>query len=352
MNAVSTWRAGGYFLGLAIGVTSIVTNLIGGPWTLAPVVVLLLLELADLLTRDDRREPTPVSESFANFILFAHVATHTGAIFTLLYGVQTGILEKTYIWYAVFGVGINSGSSGIVCAHELIHRGSRWLRALGVWNLVLVNYGHFRIEHMIHHRLVGTRQDPTTARRGESVYYFILRTIPQQFWQSLHSEGERARRRGKLAYGPANFVVFSTVLQLVICGAMFALCGTRILQVYLLQSVIAVVLLEIVNYIEHYGLERSPGEPLGVQHSWSTDKVASRFSLLELSRHADHHQHASRPYVELESHAASPQLPTGYWGMAYLSLLPPLWFWIVDRRIPRPASEMQAASESALRRAA
>ena len=79
---------------------------------------------------------------------------------------------------------------------------------------------------MIHHRLVGTRQDPTTARRGESVYYFILRTIPQQFWQSLWMEGERAGRRGKLPYGPANFVVFSTALQLVICGTMFALFGT------------------------------------------------------------------------------------------------------------------------------
>jgi alkane 1-monooxygenase len=267
------------------------------------------------------------------------VLTHTGAIFTLLYGVHAGILEKTYVWYAAMGVGINSGSSGIVCAHELIHRGARWLRALGIWNLLLVNYGHFRVEHMIHHRLVGTRQDPTTARRGESVYYFILRTIPQQFWQSLLTEGQRVRRRGGMAYGPANFVVYATVLQFIVCVTMFAMFGTRMLQVYLLQSVIAVVLLEIVNYIEHYGLERSPGEPLGSHHSWGTDKVASRFSLLELSRHADHHLHASRPYVELESHDESPHLPTGYWGMAYLSLLPPLWFWIVDCRIPQQATQ-------------
>jgi alkane 1-monooxygenase len=352
MNASYSWRCCGYLVGLAMGWTSIVTSLVGGPWTLAPLVVLIVIEFADWLTRDDERPQAPVSPRIADGLLLAHVFTHTATVLALLYGVQSGILEKTFIWYAAIGVGMNSGSSGIVCAHELIHRNSRWLRALGVWNLLLVNYGHFRVEHMIHHRFVGTLLDPTTARRGESVYYFMLRTIPQQFWQSLRSEGERVRRRGKLPYGPANFVVCSTALQLAICGAMFVVFGTRLVQVYLLQSLIAVMLLEIINYVEHYGLERQPGEPLRSQHSWGTDKVASRFSLLELTRHADHHLHASRPYVELESHHESPRLPSGYWGMAHLALVPPLWFWIIDRRIPQPASDAADSKQPMISRRA
>jgi len=333
------WRVCGYFIGLLSGVVSVITNLTGGAWTLAPLAVLGAMELADLLTKEKRGDQPPVSDRLADIVLLAHAAVHTAAVFTLLYGVHSGTLNRAYIWYAAIGTGLNSGWSGIVCAHELIHRSSRWLRGLGAWNLLLVNYGHFRVEHMVHHRLVGTRQDPATARRGESIYFFVLRTIPQQFWQALTTEAARLRRRAALPYGPANFVVLVTALESAFCVGLYVVGGPRVLQAHLVQALFAILQLEIINYVEHYGLERNAGEALQPHHSWGTDKMVSRFSLLELVRHADHHLHASRPYTQLVSHADSPHLPGGYWGMTWLSLLPPLWFRVIDPRIPRHDGE-------------
>jgi len=328
------WRPWGYLLGLTSGVVSVATNLIGGPWTLAPLAVLAVMQVADLLSRDDRRDPSPTSHRLADAVLLAHVAVHTAAVLSLLYGVHSGILDRSYLWYAAIGTGLNSGWSGIVAAHELIHRGSRALRALGAWNLLLVNYAHFRVEHMVHHRLVGTPQDPATARRGESVYWFFLRTVPQQFWQALATEADRVRRRGGFPWGPANFVVLATAAEVGFCIWLHEALGPRVLQAHLVQSFFAIVQLEIINYVEHYGLVRGPGEPLEAHHSWGTDAVASRYSLLELVRHSDHHLHAARPYTALVSHADAPRLPGGYWSMTWLSLLPPLWFRLVDSRIP------------------
>jgi alkane 1-monooxygenase len=339
------WRICGYFLGLVSGLVLVATNLTGGNWTLAPLAVLAAMQVADLLSRDDRRDPSPTSGWLADTVMLAHVAVHTAAVLSLLYGVHSGILNRSYVWYAAIGTGLNSGWSGIVAAHELIHRGSRTLRALGAWNLLLVNYGHFRVEHMVHHRLVGTPLDPATARRGESVYWFFLRTVPQQFRQALTVEAERVRRRGGFPWGPANFVVLATAAEIGICIWLHEALGPRVLQAHLVQSFFAIVQLEIINYVEHYGLVRGPGEPLEAHHSWGTDVVASRYSLLELVRHSDHHLHAARPYTALVSHVDSPRLPGGYWSMTWLSLLPPLWFRLVDPRIPerREAQSRQAA---------
>src|SRR5262249_28065726 len=153
--------------------------------------------------------------------------------------------------------GLNSGISGIVVAHELIHRRARAWRAAGIGNLVMVNYAHFYIEHLKgHHRLVGTRGDPSTARPGETIYQYLLRSLPGQFVAALRIEADRLARRGRARFGPANFVVATTSVQVLIALAIGLGLGSRVLTAYLAQGAIAVLLLQAVNYLQHSGLER------------------------------------------------------------------------------------------------
>lgn len=107
---------------------------------------------------------------------------------------------------------------------------------------------------------------------------------------------------------------------------------------FVLQSVVAFVLLEIVNYIEHYGLQRKTDggqrEPFGMMHAWNADNVASNSMLANLQRHSDHHMHAWKTYPTLEP-LPGPQLPTGYAGCLLLAILPPLWFSVMHPRIEK-----------------
>src|SRR5262249_12509510 len=178
--------------------------------------------------------------------------------------------------------------------------------------LLLVNYAHFYIEHVKgHHRLVGTRRDPSTARPGESLYHFLLRSLPGQFVVALRIEADRLARRGRGRFGPANFVVATTAVQALIAVAIGLGLGPRALTAYLAQGAIAVLLLQAVNYLQHSGLERPEGSRVSPVHSWQSDRVSGRFLLLELPRHADHHGHASKRYHALASQADSPVLPLG-----------------------------------------
>jgi alkane 1-monooxygenase len=202
---------------------------------------------------------------------------------------------------------------------------------LGIWNLITVNYAHFFVEHIRnHHRNVGTSRDPATARFGENVYGFFFRTVPQQYFSAVKIEAQRLKRNNYSGYGIRNFVVRASLAEVIICAALFYFFGRNVLIAYLVQSVIAVFLLEYVNYIEHYGLVRVEGKKVNATHSWQSDLPISRFALIELSRHPDHHLTASKPYHTLESHEESPVLPLGYFGSFYTALIPPLWFRVVN----------------------
>ena len=266
---------------------------------------------------------------------------NTLAVATLIYGVATGRLGRFRAADAALSTGLNSGLSGIVVAHELIHRRARaWQRRAGhQGDLFLVNYTHFAIEHVQgHHKWVGTRRDPSTARPGESVYVYLARSLPQQFLYALGIEARRLGRLGRWRYGPGNFVVAATLLQVSIAVLIGVGLGPRALSAYLKQGAMAVVLLQVVNYLQHYGLERAPGSKIAPAHSWQTDRISSRFLLLELPRHADHHCHSTRPYHRLLSHEESPTLPLGLLGTAPLLLIPPLWSRIARGILDRGAS--------------
>jgi alkane 1-monooxygenase len=214
--------------------------------------------------------------------------------------------------------GTNAGYSGIVNAHELIHRHRLLEVTLGRLLLVGVLYEHFATEHVRgHHPRVGTADDPVTARYGETHWQFLRRTVPAQ-WRSAW-QLERARLGGKpLGWRHPRAALRHRVLQGVLaeCALLTAIawfCGPIALAFFVLQALTAVVMLETVNYIEHWGLTRQ-GKKIQTVDSWDTDNWFTHYTLVGLSRHADHHAQASRPYQRLRHYDETPKMPRGYYG--------------------------------------
>ena len=312
-------------------------NLTGGYWAVSNIVFTLgFLVIIDWIVPEDKRKLADTDGTFPDAVLSGSAVLHTLGVASLLYGVYSGVLVGKFIWLAAISTGFAGGQLGITAAHELIHREkSRWMQNLGIWNLFLVNYSHFFTEHrLVHHAKVGTAEDHATARYGESFYAFLFRSVPSQWFSALRTDAQRQQKTGRSAYGLGNFTLRATLAQLSFMGGIFAVFGGIVLAAYVVQSISAFFLLEYVNYIEHYGLERNPGERVGKQHAWQSDTLTSRFTLFELSRHADHHMRASKPYYTLDSHETSPTMPAGYFGMFYIALVPPLFFRMVHRRLP------------------
>ena len=312
-------------------------NLTGGYWTVGNIVFTLgFLVIIDWIVPKNYHKLTETDGSFPDAVLLSSVVVHTLGVASLLYGVYYEVLLGKFVWFAAVSTGFAGGQLGITAAHELIHRErSRWMQNAGIWNLFLVNYSHFFTEHrLVHHVKVGTPEDHATARYGESFYAFLVRSVPSQWVSALRTDARRQRKKGSTAYGRKNFTLRATLAQLLWMVLIFAVVGGLGLAAYIVQSVAAFFLLEYVNYIEHYGLERKEGEHVGNQHAWQSDAMTSRFTLFELSRHADHHMRANKPYYTLDSHEESPTMPAGYFGMFYIALVPPLFFRMVHKRIP------------------
>ena len=318
-----------YFFSLLPGILAIIGNLVGSYFSAMGLIYsMLILVILDRLFSEDKEETNLAEQdAIADLVLILSSFIHLIAIATLLYGTYTHLLHGWVLAAAIVSTALNSGISGIITAHEMIHRKQSSWRFLGIVNLVFVNYSHFYIEHIKgHHKWVGTDRDPATARYGESIYQFVLRTVPGQFISAFRFESSRLQKLNKSAFSLHNFVLRGMLSQLVICLLVYNFLGASVLFSYLSQAVIAVFLLEYVNYIEHYGLVRKEDEKYNAKHAWQSDIPISRFSLIELSRHSDHHLKASKPYQTLNSLPESPVLPSGYFGVFYLVMIPPLWF--------------------------
>lgn len=216
---------------------------------------------------------------------------------------------------AVLLVGGSSGYSGIVVAHELIHRSSPGMQLLGRALLCTVMYEHFYTEHIRgHHSRVATPDDPATARFGESFLPFFLRTVPAQFRSAWRLEAKRLGDENMALTDPrllGSRVVHGLVAEWALAFLILATCGVAAFAVFLLQALFAIRALEVVNYFEHWGLTRS-GRRVRPVDSWDTHSRFTYYALTGLTRHADHHAYASRPYQALRVHDEAPVLPRGY----------------------------------------
>ena len=234
-----------------------------------------------------------------------------------------------------FSVAVMTGS-GIIIAHEFGHRTSRWERLLAKILLATVCYMHFIIEHNHgHHARVATPEDPSTARLGENFYRFWLRSVAGSYASAWRLELARLRHNGYAAWGWHNQMLWFLLLPLAIAAAAYFFIGLYAMVFFFAQAFFAFSMLELINYIEHYGLERkkSPAgeyEPVSVRHSWNANQLLSNLYMIHLERHSDHHHNPLLRYQVLSHRAESPQLPGGYGAMFPLALVPPLWFRIIN----------------------
>jgi alkane 1-monooxygenase len=200
---------------------------------------------------------------------------------------------------------------------------------------------HFFTEHNKgHHKRVATPEDPSSARYGEAVYAFYFRTIIFSYFSAWHIANEEVRKKGKPVFSIYNEMIQFHLVQASFIAVIFFAFGGLVTLYFLAAAIIGILLLETVNYIEHYGLQRKATgegkyERAMPQHSWNSDHILGRLFLFELSRHSDHHYMASRKYQVLRHHDNAPQMPTGYPGMMLLSLVPPFWFSVMNKRIKK-----------------
>jgi alkane 1-monooxygenase len=314
-------------------------NLLGGHWAWSNMAYSLgLLVLLDFLVPAAAEKNNHKDETLPNALLWLASGLHLLCIVTMLWSIHSGILQGGFIWYAAASTGLNAGMLGITVAHELIHRKTRLLQFLGIANLTAVCYGHFFIEHRFgHHARVGTPADPATARFGESYYTYLWRSVPAQWLSAAKLEAGRLQRVGKHGWGFKNFVLRVTLFECALFIALWLMLSQHAALAWLMQSAVAIFLLEYVNYIQHYGLVRQKGEKVQPHHSWNSDSFLSRFFLFELSRHGHHHHDARVPYHQLNNLPGGSQQPLGYFSSFYLGLIPPLWFRLMNPVVQKTA---------------
>lgn len=231
------------------------------------------------------------------------------------------------------------GAGALNTAHEVGHRRDETSLGVARYLLCLCGMGHFRIEHNLgHHVEVATKEDSATSMMGESFYAFVLHELPGGFKRAWRIEKARLARKGISAFSLENEVLLNSLITLAIYGALTAIFGLIVLPYLIGGALLSNLMLSSANYVEHYGLirqKRDDGKYERVQphHSWNANHIVSNLLMFHLQRHSDHHAHAERPYQCLRHFDSSPQLPAGYFTMFIAAWTPPLWFWIMDKRV-------------------
>lgn len=313
-------------------------------WTfyLVPLFIFGLLPLLDLLVGPNKTNPNEKQlverkrDRFFLFVLWLFVPVQ----WVVVVGGGFIAVNEGFVWWELLGwvvsAGMITGAAGITIAHELGHRSSAFERMLSQLLLIAVNYGHFFIEHnQGHHAHVATPNDPASARLGESLFAFLPRTLIGSYRHAWRLENRRLTRKKQAFWSIYNTMLIYAALSLVLSAGFFYFLGSIGLLFFWAQSLVAVLLLEMVNYIEHYGLSRQQlpqgrYEKVNPTHSWNSDEYVTNCFLFELQRHSDHHAFPNRPYQILRHHSESPTLPTGYAGMFLLALFPPVWHRVMD----------------------
>lgn len=314
---------------------------------LGPIVILGIVPAIDLVVGLDRANPPDdVIEALENdryyrWITYLFLPIQYAGFIGAFWVIDTWDLS---VWSKI-GIAVSIGcigGIGINTAHELGHKKESHERWLSKIALAQVFYGHFYIEHNRgHHVRVATPEDPASSRMGESFYAFWPRTVGGSLKSAWELEQRRYARKHKHPFRIGNDVLNAWLMSVVLWGAMVAVFGFDILPYLILQAVVGFSLLEVVNYMEHYGMRRQkvgrPGkeryERVLPSHSWNSNNIATNVLLYHLQRHSDHHANPTRRYQTLRDFEESPVLPTGYAGMIVLALFPPIWRRVMDPRV-------------------
>ncbi len=333
------WRATGWGVSFWIG----------------PIVILVVVPLIDLVTGLDRSNPPDdVIEAlgrdrYYRWITYAFLPIQyvgfVGAMWLITRGDPLAAAGGDLSTLDRVGLAVSIGcigGIGINTAHELGHKRESHERWLSKIALAQSFYGHFYIEHNRgHHVRVATPEDPASSRFGESFYAFWPRTVGGSLRSAWSLEKRRYARSGRHPFRIGNDVLNAWLMSAVLWGALVGWLGLAVLPYLVVQAVVGFSLLEVVNYMEHYGMlrrrvgvgSRERYERVDPSHSWNSNNIATNVLLYHLQRHSDHHANPTRRYQTLRDFEESPVLPTGYAGMIVLALLPPLWRRVMDPRV-------------------
>lgn len=340
-------HAAPFWLSLGLVPLAVIAARLGGWWVLMlPAYAWWLFSALDALLGLNHDNADPHTPDAALFwhraITIIWVPVQAALIYGMIYyatrATHLGIAEKLGLF---FGVGVASGSIGMVYAHELLHQRNRLERWLADILLAMVLYSHFRSEHLlVHHAHVATPRDAVSARYNEGFHRFFLRVLIRCGPSAMRAEAAMLARRNLPAWHRRNPFWRYAALQ----GAALALAaiigGWQGLGLFAVQAIVAIWQLELTNYVEHYGLTRKylgggRFEPVRPRHSWNAAHRATNWLLINLQRHSDHHYKPDRRFALLQNHAPedAPQLPFGYPLMAAIAMIPPVWRRVMNPRV-------------------
>jgi alkane 1-monooxygenase len=317
---------------------------LGAFWFFGPVLVFVIFPVIDVLRGlDEDNPPDDVikwleADRYYRWCTYAFLPLQYAGLVFACWLWSSGDLSTVDSVGLALTMGIVSGIA-INTAHELGHKRASLERWLSKVALAQSGYGHFFIEHNRgHHVRVATPEDPASARLGESFWSFLPRTIAGSLRSAWGIERARLGRMGSSPWTPRNDILNAWAMTVLLFAGLTAAFGLVVLPYLLLQAVLGFCLLEVVNYLEHYGLLRQKREDgryerCRPEHSWNSNNVASNVLLYHLQRHSDHHANPTRRYQALRHVEEAPQLPTGYAGMILLAWVPPLWRRVMDRRL-------------------
>jgi alkane 1-monooxygenase len=349
-----SWRALKYIMALTVPLTVWISFQGSGVWTFTALLyAFLLLPSLELIMGPNSQNLTEMqkevvaNDRYYDGLLWLLVAIQYGLLIYFIWSLSHGSREFGSLewWGMVLSMGVICSILGINVGHELGHRTDRFSQFLAKALLVTSLYTHFFIEHNRgHHRNVATPDDPATARKSEWMQTFYFRAVFMAWWSGWKLEAQRLQRKGHSVFHWTNEFIQLQFVQWSLLVAVVYFAGWKVGLAWFVAGMFGGFLLEVVNYIEHYGLQRKKitdnrYERVQPHHSWNSDHVLGRIMLFELTRHSDHHHQPHKPYQLLDSVDHAPQLPTGYPGMMVLCLIPPLFFAIMNPRLERLHSE-------------
>jgi alkane 1-monooxygenase len=366
-----------YMLFHAVGLFMAVALMAGGAWITAALVGLVVLYvLGDAVVGDDLSSPHFTRPGALTLQLWMALPLLATIVFIAVWGVSPGdplglgaavqaltgydalAAREATAWghrvSAVLLTGLMIGMIGTIAAHELVHR--PWdpvSTAVSRWLLAFSFDTAFAIEHVHgHHRRVCTPADPATAPRGRNAWAHILLSTWQGQRSAWHIESERLRRRGLHPLSLRNALLIGAFRSAALVAAAWAMGGSAGALFFAFSGLCAKGLLEVVNYMEHYGLVRDPCEPVQIRHSWNTNRRLSCWALFNLPRHAHHHVRGSLPFHLLQPLPQAPAMLGGYLGTLLVALLPPLWHrWMTPRLLQWDAQHASVAERELARQA-
>jgi alkane 1-monooxygenase len=338
-NAGAMWKDAKYLIAYLLPLSAFAGIWLGGPFSFGSIYVgfLFIPILEQLLPRSvanlsPAEEDTQSKRRLFDVLLYLNIPILYSLIGYYFHTLAQGGLAGYEVLGLTLNVGLLVGSIGINVGHELGHRSARYEQRMAKALLLPALYMHFIIEHNRgHHKNVATDADPASARRGQTLYAFWLQSVIGGYRHAWQLERERLAREGRPFFSASNEMLHFSLLQLLWLLAVGAVFGWALIPFAIAIATVGILMLETVNYIEHYGLRRrrlesGAYEIVQPHHSWNSDHELGRIFLYELTRHSDHHYKASRKYQVLRHFDESPQLPLGYPASILMALVPPLWF--------------------------